>query len=95
MGIQRTASYSNNSSKCSPLEVETATYCMQYSPLRNYIISATQNIPTLLQRRKVFFFTLKARTTPPPNSITLYSILILPSDLRLGIPSDAIHLHGR
>jgi hypothetical protein len=78
------------------MEVETVTYCMQYSPLRNYIISATQNISTLLQRRKVFFFfTLRARTAPPPNHITLYSILILPSYLRLGIQSDAFHLHGR
>jgi len=72
---------------------EAATYRMQYSPLRNYIISATQNITTLSQRRKIFY--LEGQNSSSPQShYTLFhfNTILRPS---LGIRSDAFHLHGR
>jgi len=44
---------------------EAATYGMQYSPLRNYVISGAQDIPTLLERRKIFY--LEGQDSSPPQ----------------------------
>lgn len=82
MGIQRTAAYSNNSSKCSPLEVKsqqpTACSTVLFEIVPSHLLKTYQ--PPYRDER---FFTLSARNPPLAHPITLHSILILSSPFAL------------